>query len=924
MAEEHNHQQNNPAFIADLLEKLRRQMAGEDQTDTAEAPPTEDVTSITDVTDDTTVVVAPAEVAEEVSPVVPPRPETTPADAAELDPVQDEVVPDEAQDDFVVSSEDSISASRTEEDLFDEATPGQSPADDTVILPMYTDGVTAEDEIAEPQIVDLTPPAMTPATEASDEIVDSVVGDQYSMFFPEALYEGERQISSGHATEITRHPVNDELYDIVDFGVTADPEQYAMQLDAIAPDMPVPDEDVVIPVASIVPQTPPVSPEEETVETPHEESYEESHEELVSVASEEPEEEVLIPTAETPFTVIEATSEDITEEQPSYHATRRAKRETYADVDFDAVRDSDVLCEKVLTEPLESIGGEHAEAQIEKWQTELTRRRRSLRTRSIIVGVIVALLALFELIRPATDWVLGALLITRVPLATALIDIQLLILVCIIGYRPLYRGFAALRFRRVIPETLASFAAAACLLGGVIFYMAGVTDQYLFALTGGITVLIAVVSDFFRAESLLHTFRACTAAEKLYGGVLSAAHEHRLIRELYRDGTDPILMETEPTSRVDGYVAAARERVEGRRASLVSLCIAGGVALIDLVVLLILRRGVAFSFWSALVTFAAVMPLSLFAVHRYLARMLTSRIALERIGVTGERAVYRYAECGVMSFSDTEAFPNGSVQVKGIKLCGDFRLDKALYLVSSLFDRVGGPLNSVFRISTADVRISDDVEIRVLAPEGIRAQINHEEVCVGTRAYLEGIGVEIFRDIEDERAEQDGNRVLYVAYRGILCTKFYVKYEISPSFEKNVEYYAKHGVSSVILTADPLMNDALLDSISYISDYDVRFVKRDLSSLQEERNIPREVELVSYGPRKTLRRMPFFFKKYVRLQRLATVLSMVGLGVCVAAVPLLLAAVPVRTALFAFLFQLLALTPAAIVGIVVRRMNPNP
>ncbi len=916
--QKNNGQENNPAFIADLLEKLRRQMNVD----------SEDTTSDDTAAEETPVTIedVPARMEDE-TPVTMPEKQADADDVVPFDLVDEKTEPVEEISPFYteyVSEADIESVSDTlvdevepvvEEDVNDMSEQDASAEQDIIFE------TTVSDEDSDQYAMDFT------AVAPRDTSVDETSGAPLSRTI---IPEG------GRITE--RHYVDERYRALFDVPPANEPEQFTMPIDAALPDMPVPDETPAELVYSA--ETVPEIPEIEAVDPP---VMEETTPPLsmwdipmtpISPAPDVPvADPISVPADEAPeetFALQEPvlsavdTSVPAEEEPPAFHATERRPRHTLADVDFDQTRGTEHLREKILLEPIESIGGEHAEAQMNRWQQELMRKRRGMRVRSIILAVVVAVLALFELIPPLTEWVLSILLITRVPGAIGLIDLQLLIIACIVGYRPLYRGMAALRFGRVLPETLASFSAVVSLIGGMIYYIAGVGDTYLFALTGSIVICGAVLADLCRAETLVHTYRAYAAPDSHFAGVLTRAHEHRLIRELYTDGHDPVLMETEPTSRVDGYIGAVRERVEGRRASLISLSIAGGIALVDLILLLILREGVAFSFWSALVVFSSILPLSLFGVHRYLAHMLSARIAEERIGITGEDAVYRYSACGVMSFTDTEAFPNGSVQVKGIKLCGDFRLDKALYLVSSLFDRIGGPLNGVFRISTADVRISDDVEIRVLAPQGIEGQVNREDVAVGTRAYLEGIGIEIFRDVEDERAEQDGNRVLYVAYRGILVAKFYVKYDISPAFEKNVEYYAKHGVSSVIVTADPLMNDALLDSISYISDYDVRFVKRDLASLMEDHNIPREVELITYGPRKSLRRMPFFFKKYVICQRIATVLSMVGVGFSAVLVPLALALIPLNTALFAVLMQLAALAPTAIIGLIIRRMNPNP
>ncbi len=613
-----------------------------------------------------------------------------------------------------------------------------------------------------------------------------------------------------------------------------------------------------------------------------------------------------------------------------FHATKRLPRRTFADVDFDATPGGGIYSDKLLCEPLESIGGEHSDEQIEQWRRDLEKRRRFGRLGLIIAAALVGLLALFELVlvQPLTDWFYGQLLLIRVPGVFQLVDLQLLILVCLIGYRPIYRGFAALRFGRVMPETLASFAATVSLTSGMVFYFSAgdkFTCNYLFGLAGALVVFGAIFADFCRIESLACSFRVYIADGKHHAGVFSDAREHLLLGSRFHHSTETVpLMEIVPVTQIDGFVASTRERVEERRSPLVALIVAGVIALADLIVLLVMPQfTVPFAFWSALITFLAVVPISGFLTHRFLYWMLSSHMFRERICVTGEKAVYRYAGVSVMTFDDTEAFPSGSVRVNGIKLCGDFRLDKALYLVSGVFDRVGGPLNSVFKTSTSDIRIAEDVTIRELCAEGINARVNREDVCVGTRAHLESVGIEVYHDIEDERAEAEGNRVLYVAYLGILVAKFYVKYDISTAFEKNVENYAKQGVSSVIMTADPLLNASVLDKISYVSDYDVKFEKYDLAALLDEHKKDGVAEVLTYGSRKTLRRMPLFFRKYMARQRVVSILSMIGVSLSAIAAPLLIAALQPNTVLWVFLCQLITAIPGIVIGLLVRRLHPN-
>ncbi len=630
------------------------------------------------------------------------------------------------------------------------------------------------------------------------------------------------------------------------------------------------------------------------------------------------------PPEEEPAPSYHSNFHEETEEQCEESAPLK-KRKTFADCDFDSHGKLDgKVTDKILTEPVESLGGDHSKEQIAAWKQELGRRVLTTRIKCIVAGVFAFLLLLFELFPRLTDKALYAMLLTRVPGAALLIDLQLLLLVCLICYRPIYRGFAALRFGRMIPETFASVSAVLCIGIDVALYISRATQTMLSGLVGATVVLSAALADYFRVDALRYSFRAYTSDGHHYAALLSEAGNHRLLGRLYSgEEDDRKLMEAENASQIDGFVEACRTRSENRTAVMITLAMALLFSVFDFILLMGMKRGAEYALWSAVTVFCGTLPLSCFATHRFLFRSLCARVAKERVGVAGEDAVYAYAGTEVVTFDDSEAFPAGAVQVNGIKLCGDFRLDKALYLMASLFDRVGGPLNGVFRVSTSEVTLSDDVTLRAIHENGIEAQVNHEDVCVGTKEFLERLGVEVFRDSEDEHAEEEKNHVLYVAYRAQLCAKFYVHYEISASFESNVEYYAKHGVSSVILTADPLLNEALLDQVSYISEYDVRVVRKDVEAVVENKNIPRTSPLITYGPRKTLRRMPFFFKSYAKMQKLA-----VGLSIALAALSgvvmlTVMAALHVQTSLVAFLCQLCALLPTAAIGICVGQLNPN-
>ncbi len=601
----------------------------------------------------------------------------------------------------------------------------------------------------------------------------------------------------------------------------------------------------------------------------------------------------------------------------------RRTRPTLADCTFDTYSQGNVMTDKILAASQDLVPETAKEKQNQLWRQELRHKRRVMRARVIAVGVFLLFAIAVELVPPFPRALLSRLLLTRVPGALHLIDLQILLLAALVGAPQLVRGFAALRFRRVIPETLLLIGVTVSAFAGIYLTAADLNGTYFCALPAVLMIFTSLMGDLFRLRSLSRAFDSYKAKGHHFCAVYSDVREHSLLCAEFRDAKNPHLFETASASGIQNFVEASRRRVECRRASWITLAIAGVAAAISLILSLATHTSAQETVWAFTLALVGVMPLTLFGAHRYLFAMLTSRVSEERVGIADETTVYEYAHTGVMTFEDTEAFPAGSVQLSGIKLCGDFRLDKALYLTASVFDVVGGPLNGVFRVSTSDINISDNVDIRALYADGIDARVNHDDVLIGTKAFLESRGVSVFRDVEDERAEQGRSGVLYLAYMGTLSAKFHLNYHMSDTFETNIEYYAKHGVASAILTADPLLNRAFLDRISYVSEYDVRVVKKTREALMAEEEKTRDAMLITYGPRKTLRRMPFFFSAYAKYQAIVIAVMIAMASLAAVYVPVLLCLMKGVVPWLSFATQLLAALPCVAFGFFVLRLNPN-
>lgn len=560
-------------------------------------------------------------------------------------------------------------------------------------------------------------------------------------------------------------------------------------------------------------------------------------------------------------------------------------------------------------------------------QREVSGLMVSARLRCWFALALLVFLFVWEVLPNQMEQLIDLMLLTRVPGAALLIDLQCFLLLCLVGYRPILRGFAALRHGQVLPETLTALAATVCVAAQTALYLMQPLHPWSVCFLGGCLIGASVLTDYFRTASLVSLIRVYTHNGYRYTARLSDLTDDPVIAAAVGDAAQGIRLDAEPASDVGGFSGASRNRRENTALNLSVLALAALAALVDFIVLTLMGRGTDYALWSAVTVFSAAMPLAVFGVHGILFALMGRHAADERVGVADEAAVDAFADASLYTFEDTEAFPSGSIQIKGIKLRGDFRLDRALYLVSGVFSRLGGPLNGVFGTSTADIEIPEDVVIRSIDDGGVESRINGEDVCVGTKEYMASLGIPAYHDSDDARSVEENNMVLYVAYRTQICAKFYIKYEINPAFEANVDLYSKNGITSVIRTADPLINRALLDRISYISDRNIVIVKKTVAMLDDGACIPRTSDLMTCGPRRGLRGMPICFRAYRHHRRFQHILTAVAAAVNAVAVPVGMALIGrnafMETPIWGTILQLFWALPAAVSCWMVARYQPN-
>ena len=323
------------------------------------------------------------------------------------------------------------------------------------------------------------------------------------------------------------------------------------------------------------------------------------------------------------------------------------------------------------------------------------------------------------------------------------------------------------------------------------------------------------------------------------------------------------------------------------------------------------------SFGATYATFLMSVPFTAFLSFSYPIYLASRRAYTYHSAIVGDRTPEEYENTGVIAFRDEDAFPAGKIKIRGIKIYADRNIENVVYYASSVFSRLGGPLSTVFRQATLNSVISEDVEIREIANEGISAMVDGKNIVIGRPAYMENQCFEIIPETGDEECEGRSNRrILYLACEQIVIAKFYIQYHTTSDFVYIMRHLSDAGICTSIRTADPCIDDGILyDNKMDPDKYPVRIIKGMLPETKEEIFSAEKGGVVSIGSAKDIVRTLLLCDKIGNVGKTNLVLKLVAsvLGISVMALVLFTGASTGMLSLYPALYQLFWLLPLTFV-----------
>jgi len=165
-----------------------------------------------------------------------------------------------------------------------------------------------------------------------------------------------------------------------------------------------------------------------------------------------------------------------------------------------------------------------------------------------------------------------------------------------------------------------------------------------------------------------------------------------------------------------------------------------------------------------------------------------------------------------------------SCEIHGIKTFNGAKADDVILKTASVIINTKSPLASVFDdVIVGKQAILPEVDDIVYEDRlGTTGWIYRKKILVGTRDLLIHHGVPVLKEDFEKKYTRKGRKVLYLAEAGKLMAMFVVSYSADPQLKKALRKLEKSGMTILVRSADPFINDESIAELFELPDGYIR------------------------------------------------------------------------------------------------------
>ncbi|MDD4715210.1 MAG: hypothetical protein PHT34_01475 [Oscillospiraceae bacterium] len=374
-----------------------------------------------------------------------------------------------------------------------------------------------------------------------------------------------------------------------------------------------------------------------------------------------------------------------------------------------------------------------------------------------------------------------------------LISVVLECAAIVLGLHVLIDGVRSLIHLQAGLNTLVAFSVLASLVDGICLMTLHYRPQSLpFCAVSAASILFSMWGGYMKRKGTWMTFRAACAP-----------NPYVVTRDKKKWNTQGCIIKH--PGKIDGFVIQVEqpdgaERIFERIAPLLLIA-----SLIFAVLASVGRQRPALFFWSFSAIIAASASFSSFFAYALPFSVLARRLMHSGAALGGWKGISSMVGKNGITLTDTDLFPPGSILLNGIKVFGDFQVDKVISCAASMMREAECGLEKIFHeLLRSQGAIYRRVEEFCFYEEGgYGANIRGDQVLVGSADFMRRMEVALPQGLKVKNA-------VFCAIDGELAGIFAVNYSPSPAVRGFMGALLKSKLAPVLATRDFNLSPAML------------------------------------------------------------------------------------------------------------------
>lgn len=206
--------------------------------------------------------------------------------------------------------------------------------------------------------------------------------------------------------------------------------------------------------------------------------------------------------------------------------------------------------------------------------------------------------------------------------------------------------------------------------------------------------------------------------------------------------------------------------------------------------------------------------ITLFASNCALSQVSKS-LAKSGAMVCGFEGAHYVHNSNALVMEAADLFSARSCNLHGIKTFNGAKIDDAILQTAAVVMQIKSPLANVFDdVIVGKQSILPQVDGVIYEDKmGTSAWIYQKKILVGNRDLLIHHGVTVPKEDYEKKYTRKGRKALYLAVAGKVMAMFIVSYEAEPSLKKQLKKLERSGITVILRSCDPYINEESLKNI---------------------------------------------------------------------------------------------------------------